>query len=176
MTSSIFCSAFQHLHKAWVVLLQWAQSIPYSVYAMLGRFSIAATFWASGQTKVEGFAINLLDGTFELGWPRLSDSAIALFQYEYALPLISPVWAAHMAAFAEHALPVLILMGLGTRFAAAGLLLMTLVIQFFVYPGAYATHGLWATVLLMLIARGAGCVSLDYLFVKKVEVLSCTKI
>lgn len=63
------------------------------------------------------------------------------------------------AALGEHLLPVLILLGLGTRFAALGLLAMTAVIQFLVYPEAYPTHGVWAAVLLYLIARGGqgGC-------------------
>jgi putative oxidoreductase len=67
-----------------------------------------------------------------------------------------------LAATAEHVLPLLILVGLATRFSALGLLGMTLVIQLFVYPGAYATHGTWAAVLLVLIAHGPGKVSLDH--------------
>ncbi len=74
----------------------------------------------------------------------LSDSALALFQDEYKLPLVPPELAAPMAAMAEHMFPLLILFGLATRFSALALLGMTLVIQFFVYPGAYATHGTWA--------------------------------
>ena len=141
--------------------------IPHSLVAFIGRFSIAAVFWKSGQTKVEGFVIDLIDGQFNLGWPRLSDSALALFKDEYRLPLISPEIAAPMAAFAEHALPLLILLGLGTRFSALGLLVMTLVIQVFVYPGAYPTHGVWATVLLYLIAKGPGVMSVDHLLARR---------
>ena len=136
--------------------------IPDSLIALLGRFSIAAVFWLSGQTKVEGLAIDLVQGKFELGWPRLADSAVFLFEHEYALPLIPPAWAATMAALAEHALPILILLGLATRLSALGLLVMTLVIQLFVYPGAYPTHGVWATVLLYLMAKGPGSVSIDH--------------
>jgi putative oxidoreductase len=44
--------------------------IPYSLIAFLARFSIAATFWKSGQTKIEGLAIDILEGTFEFGLPR----------------------------------------------------------------------------------------------------------
>lgn len=135
--------------------------IPDSLIALIGRFSIAAVFWLSGQTKVEGLAIDLVQGTFSLGWPHLSDSALSLFQEEYALPLIPPAWAAVMAAIAEHVLPVLLLAGLATRFAALGLLGMTLVIQLFVYPGAYPTHGVWAAVLLYLVAKGPGKLSVD---------------
>ena len=112
--------------------------IPDTLIALVARFSIAAVFWNSGQTKIDGLAINFVTGDFQLGWPRLSDSAIALFQDEYKLPLIPPELAAPMAATAEHVLPLLILFGLGTRFSALGLLGMTLVIQTFVYPGAYA--------------------------------------
>jgi putative oxidoreductase len=105
---------------------------------------------------------NLVSGDVELGWPRLSESALALFQDEYRLPFMPPELAAPMAATAEHVLPVLILIGLGTRFSALALLGMTLVIQLFVYPGAYATHGTWAAVLLVLMARGPGMLSVDH--------------
>jgi putative oxidoreductase len=136
--------------------------IPDSLIALLGRFSIAAVFWKSGQTKIEGIAIDLIHGDFHVGWPHLSDSAVALFKEEYRLPLISPELAAPMAAFAEHFFPILLLVGFATRFSALALLIMTLVIQILVYPDAYPTHGTWAAVLLFLIARGPGKISLDH--------------
>jgi putative oxidoreductase len=136
--------------------------IPNTLIAFIARFSIAAVFWSSGQTKVQGFAANLVTGEFNLGWPSLSESALALFQDEYRLPFIPPEFAAPMAAFAEHLFPLLILIGLGTRLSALALLGMTLVIQVFVYPGAYATHGTWAAVLLYLVARGPGMLSVDH--------------
>ncbi|MBI2306513.1 MAG: DoxX family protein [Rhodocyclales bacterium] len=136
--------------------------IPDSLIALIGRFSIAAIFWKSGQTKIEGLAIDLVAGEFQLGWPRLSDSAVELFRSEYRLPLLPPELAAPLAAFGEHFFPVLILLGLATRFSALALLVMTLTIQIFVYPDAYPTHGVWATVLLLLIARGPGRFSLDH--------------
>ena len=138
------------------------ERIPHSLVAFIARFSIAAVFWSSGQTKVQGFAINLVNGEFMLGWPRLSDSVVYLFQDEYKLPLIPPELGAIMAATAEHLFPLLILIGLGTRFSALALLGMTLVIQIFVYPGAYATHGTWAAVLLFLMVRGPGVLSVDH--------------
>lgn len=140
--------------------------LPHSFIALLGRFSVASVFWMSGQTKVQGFALNLVSGEFQLGWPRLSDSAVALFRDEYRLPLLAPEWGAVLAAFAEHLFPALILIGLATRFSALALLVMTLVIQFLVYPDAYPTHGVWATVLLFLIARGPGVVSVDALIAR----------
>ena len=86
------------------------EQIPGSLIALVGRFSLAAVFWKSGQTKVEGLAIDIIDGTYDFGWPRLSDSAIVLFKEEYRVPLISPDIAAHMAAFSEHLFPVLLLL------------------------------------------------------------------
>ncbi|MDP1693022.1 MAG: DoxX family membrane protein [Burkholderiaceae bacterium] len=138
------------------------ERIPHSPVALLARFSIAAVFWNSGQTKIEGLAINFVTGEFKLGWPRLSESALALFQDEYKLPFIAPALAAPMAALAEHVLPLLILLGLATRFSALALLGMTAVIQLLVYPGAYATHGTWAALLLYLMARGPGVLSIDH--------------
>ncbi|MCY1400092.1 hypothetical protein D9M71_151650 [compost metagenome] len=124
-------------------------------------------FWKSGQTKVEGFAVDLIDGTLELGVPHLASSTVPLFTSEYHVPLLTPELAAHLAAFAEHFFPVLILVGLATRFSALALLGMTLVIQTFVYPDAYPTHGTWAAVLLYLMARGPGAFSIDHLLARR---------
>ena len=148
-------------------LISRCSRIPDSLIALVGRFSIAAIFWKSGQTKIEGLAIDLVSGEFQLGWPQLSDSALELFRSEYRLPLLPPELAAPMAAFAEHFFPILILLGLATRFSALALLVMTLTIQIFVYPDAYPTHGVWATVLLMLIARGPGKISIDHWIAKR---------
>ena len=115
-----------------------------------------------GEADLLVLQIDLAGGRFDLGWPRLSDSAVELFRSDYRLPFIAPEPAALLAATAEHVLPVLLLLGLGTRLAALGLLAMTAVIQFFVYPGAYPTHGTWAAALLWLVARGPGVVSIDH--------------
>ena len=136
--------------------------IPDTLIAMIARFSIAGVFWKSGQTKIEGLAIDIVSGEFSLGVPRLSDSALFLFKEEYSLPLIAPELAALMAAFAEHLFPILLLLGLATRFSALALLVMTLTIQIFVYPGAWPTHGVWAAVLLYLMAYGPGWCSMDH--------------
>ena len=135
--------------------------IPDSLIGLLGRFSIAAVFWKSGQTKIQGLAIDIVGGEFRLGVPRLSDSVVDLFRDEYRLPLLPPELAATAAALGEHLFPLLILLGLATRFSAAALLVMTLTIQLLVYPDAYPTHGVWATVLLYLMAKGPGKLSID---------------
>ena len=145
-------------------------AIPEDALQLLARFSIAAVFWKSGQTKVEGFAVDLVSGHFELGIPHLSSSAIDLFREGYRLPLIPPEIAAPLAATAEHLFPLLLLFGIATRLSALGLLGMTAVIEIFVYPDAYPTHGVWATALLYLAMRGGGRFSLDRLIAKKYSV------
>lgn len=117
--------------------------------ALALRVFPAAVFWLSGRSKVEGL--------------RIKDSTWFLFEQEYKLPLIPSDWAAVLATLAEHALPVALVLGLATRLSALGLLGMTAVIQIFVYPEAWATHGLWAACFLALIARGPGRLSLDHL-------------
>ncbi|QIG50323.1 DoxX family protein [Nordella sp. HKS 07] len=128
------------------------ERIPYALIALVARVAPAAVFWQSGQTKLDGW--------------RVSENAIYLFREEYRLPLIDPVIAAHLAAFAEHFFPIILVLGLGTRFAALALLAMTLVIEVFVYPDAWPTHGTWAACFLLLMAQGGGAWSLDHL-VKK---------
>jgi putative oxidoreductase len=126
-----------------------ADLIPYDLVALAARLFPAVVFWQSGQTKVEGFAIK--------------DSTWFLFQDLYALPLIPPAWAAVMATVAEHVFPVLLVLGLLSRFSALALLAMTAVIQIFVFPEAWVTHGLWAAALLVIAAQGPGRLSLDHL-------------
>lgn len=113
------------------------------------RLFPAVVFFQSGRSKVEGLAIK--------------DSTWFLFEQEYALPLIPSDWAAVLATLAEHALPVALVLGIATRLSALGLLGMTAVIQTFVYPEAWVTHGLWAACFLAIIARGPGRLSLDHL-------------
>jgi putative oxidoreductase len=122
--------------------------IGHDLLALAARFGIAGIFWLSGRTKVEG-------------WLTISDGAVALFADEYKVPLLSPELGAHLAAYAEHAFPLLLVLGLFTRASALALLGMTAVIQIFVYPAAWPTHLVWAVALLYLAGRGPGRVSLD---------------
>lgn len=124
--------------------------IPDDLVALMLRVFPALVFLISGRTKVEG-AFSIKDSTW------------FLFEHEYALPIIPSDLAAVMATVAEHVLPVMMILGLATRLSALGLLTMTAVIQVFVYPGAWITHGLWAAALLAVVARGPGSWSLDRL-------------
>ena len=128
-------------------MFRWADAISHWLLALIARIGIASIFWLSGRTKVEGFAVN--------------ETAYALFADEYKLPLIPSDRAAELAAFAEHLFPALLVVGLFTRASALALLAMTAVIQLFVYPDAWPTHLSWAAILLYLLARGGGALSLD---------------
>jgi putative oxidoreductase len=134
------------------------EGIPYWLVALAARVFPASVFWQSGETKV-------------VGW-HLKPSAIALFQNEYQLPLVDPTVAAYLSAFSEHFLPILLVIGLAARFAAAGLLFMTAVIEIFVYPDAWPIHGVWATCFLLVMARGPGFFSIDHLVARQYRALS----
>ena len=125
--------------------------IPHDVVSLALRVFPAMVFFQSGRTKVEGLF-------------SIKDSTWFLFEHEYALPLIPSNLAAVLGTTAEHVLPILMILGLATRLSALGLLGMTAVIQIFVYPGAWITHGLWAAALLAVVARGPGAFSLDRIF------------
>lgn len=124
--------------------------IGHTPLALIDRIGIAAIFFFSGRTKVDGFL-------------TVNDSAYALFRDEYKVPLIPPEIAAHIATYAEHLFPLLLVLGLFTRLSALALLGMTAVIQIFVYPDAWPTHLSWAGLLLYLVTHGAGKASLDNL-------------
>jgi len=129
-----------------------AKLFPPSLLLLVQRLGIAAVFFMSGRTKIE-----------EGSWLTLSDSAFELFRTDYKLPFIAPVPAAYAATTAEHLFPILLTLGLFTRVSAGGLLVMTSVIEIFVYPDAWPTHLSWAGLLLPLIAFGGGKLSLDRL-------------
>ncbi len=129
--------------------MQLNQKVSRNLLLFVARLAVAAVFFLSGRTKVEGL-LTITPGTYEL------------FRTEYVLPLISPQIAAWMATGAEHIFPIMLVLGLLTRIAASGLLAMTLVIQVFVYPDAWSTHLLWAALLLLLVSRGGGKWSADH--------------
>ena len=125
--------------------------VSHGLLALAARLAVGAIFFLSGRTKVEGFL-------------TVSDSAYTLFREDYKVPLLPPEFAAHMATYAEHLFPVLLVLGLCTRLSALALLGMTAVIQIFVYPDAWPTHLSWAALMLYLVGRGAGPLSLDRAF------------
>jgi putative oxidoreductase len=120
--------------------------VPYALLALPLRVAVANVFWSSAMVKLASWSTTLM-----------------LFESEYKLPFLPPVPAAYIATATELSMPVLLVLGLLTRPAAAVLLGMTMVIQVFVYPQAWPTHIQWAAMLLILLCRGGGAISLDHL-------------
>ena len=128
------------------------EAVPYSLLALPLRLGVATVFWNSAMTKLANW-----------------DTALALFADEYKVPLLPPELAASMALGIELTTPVLLVLGLLTRPAAAVLLGMTAVIEIFVYPLAWPTHVQWAAMLLVLLCRGAGKYSLDQVLFSRLD-------
>lgn len=126
-------------------------TFPEAIALLFARVALAGIFWRSARTKVE-------DGSFL----TMKELTVDLFRDEYGMPF--PEITGLIATYAEHFFPILLVLGLATRFGAAGLLVMTLVIQFFVYPEAWwSVHIIWVALALVLITRGGGLFSLDKL-------------
>jgi putative oxidoreductase len=121
-------------------------SVPYWFLAIPLRIGAAAVFWLSAQSHLANW-----------------DTTLELFTEEYKVPLLPPDLAAYMAVSIEVTTPFLLVAGLFTRLAALVLLGMTTVIEVFVYPQAWPTHIQWAAMLLVLLCRGPGALSLDHL-------------
>src|SRR5215468_9150083 len=106
--------------------------LPLSLIQLMARVSMAMIFWRSGQAKIANW-----------------DLTLQLFANEYKVPVLPPEIAAPMAAAVELGTPVLLVLGLFTRLATLPMIGMTLVIQIFVYPMAWADHLVWMTLLLL---------------------------
>lgn len=131
-------------------------TVVHDLMLLFTRIVFAGIFWRSARTKVE-----------EGSWLSISDTTYYLFAEEYSgVPLPSDL-SAVMATGAEHLFPILLVLGLFTRFSALALLGMTMVIQIFVYPEAWwSVHSLWVALALILIVRGGGAFSLDAALLK----------
>jgi putative oxidoreductase len=125
-----------------------ADRIPESAVLLVARIGVGSVFWRSGRTRVSGL--------------HLRDETFVLFREEYKVPLLPPDLAAYLTTVAEHVLPVLLVVGFATRLSALGLLGMTAVIEIFIYPSGWPEHILWAGLLLNILCRGPGALSLDH--------------
>jgi putative oxidoreductase len=120
--------------------------VPLAPIQLLFRLAIASVFLKAGLTKLGGW-----------------EFTVQLFADEYRVPVLPPELAAVMATTTEIGCSVLLIAGLATRLATLPLLGMIAVIQTFVYPGAYAEHLTWGSILLFLLTRGGGAWSVDRL-------------
>ena len=133
-----------------------ASRIPESIALFLLRLALAGVFWRSGQTKV-------IEGSFL----QIDPSQYDLFASEFSGLPLDPAIAVPLTTYAEHFFPILLLLGLATRFSAGALLVMTMVIQIFVFPDAWwPVHSLWVAMAAILIVRGGGLFSLDALLAR----------
>lgn len=138
--------------------------IPEWVVNLTMRLVIFKVFWFSVQTKITGLTI----GGQHFAFWNVTDSTFLLFDFEYGIPLIPSELAAYLGTFGEFFLALMILFGFMTRFAALGLMVMTMTIQFFVYPDAWwSVHVYWALILLYLMRNGGGLLSVDRLLLKR---------
>ena len=120
------------------------ERIPLSIILLAARIGVGAVFFRSGLLKIDSWQFT-----------------VQLFRDEYQVPLLDPVLAAQIATAVELGLPPLLFIGLATRLATLPLLGMIAVIQVFVYPNAWSEHLMWASILTLLLSRGAGAISLD---------------
>ena len=121
-----------------------ARRFPLSLLELGMRLAVGATFFRSGMLKYQSF-----------------DNAITLFREEYRLPLLPPELAAYMGTTVELSAPVLLVLGIFARVGAAALLVMTLTIQFLVYPENWPEHLMWASILAYVLRSGPGALSID---------------
>src|SRR5687767_1396726 len=122
------------------------EKFPLSVIQLAGRIGVGATFFKAGLLKYNSW-----------------EFTVKLFEDEYRVPLLDPAVAARIAMVQELTIPILLFLGLATRIATLPLLGMITVIQLFVYPNAYNEHLVWAAILVLLLTRGPGVFSVDYL-------------
>ena len=142
-------------------------ALPFAIVLFVARWAAAMAFWRSGQEKIAG------DGFFEFAIWNIEPRKFYLFENTYGIPQPFAEPMTYMATAGEFFLPLLLFFGFMSRFAALGLLGMTLFIQLYVFPSAlidpdgnWALHLLWAAPLLLIISRGPGSLSLDYLLGK----------
>jgi len=132
-------------------LLNGLGRFPLALVVLFMRIGVSGTFFKSGLNKIQSW-----------------DSAVSLFAEEYKVPVLPPELAAWLATAAELVCPVLLVAGIFARLGAATLLGMTLVIQVCVYPENWVEHLLWASVLLYILTRGPGALSIDGQVAKRV--------
>jgi putative oxidoreductase len=123
---------------------------PLSILQLLFRLAIVGVFLRAGLQKLSSW-----------------ESTVALFRDEYKVPVFPPEIAAAMGSTFEIGCSLLLLAGLATRVATLPLLGMLTVIQLFVYPQAWHEHLTWGAILMFLLFRGAGVISLDHVLAKR---------
>src|SRR6202007_601551 len=125
---------------------EWLAGLPLSLIPVMMRVGVGLGFFKAGLLKYQSF-----------------EFAVKLFEDEYKVPVLAPAIAARLAMFNELTTSTLLFLGLATRLVTLPLFGMISVIQVFVYPTAWPDHVLWGSILLFLLTRGPGSLSVDYL-------------
>jgi putative oxidoreductase len=133
--------------RFWFISVQgWLGRFPLSIIQLAMRIGVGSVYFKAGLLKFNS-----------------PESTVALFQSEYKVPLLDPALAAHLSTYVEIIFPVLLFLGLATRIATLPLLGEIAVIELFVYPLAWTDHLVWGSILLFLLTRGPGALSVDHL-------------
>ncbi len=141
--------------------------VPYAAVALALRLILARVFFFDGQVRVDGprVPLNVQDFSFSFVLPtQVKAEAVTAFMISYPPLPVSPALVAAVVGYAEFVLPLLLVLGLATRFAALSLLALTALFQLTVAPGAlWSAHIYWAAALLVLLSQGPGRISVDAL-------------
>jgi putative oxidoreductase len=139
--------------------------IPYALVGLGLRLVMARVFFLDGQTRVDGprVPLNVHDFDLSVVLPlHVKAETFTAFLTQYAALPVPPALAAYLVSYAEFILPICLVLGFGTRFAALGMLIMTALIQIYVMPQAlWSVHIYWASILMVLLSLGAGQISAD---------------
>src|SRR5664279_1598439 len=140
--------------------------IPYAPLALALRLVMARLFFLDGQTRIAGprISLSVYNFDFSVVLPlQVKTETFGAFLTQYAAVPLPPVLGAYLVSYAEFILPIMLMLGLGTRFAALGLLMMTALIDVYAMPQAlWTAHIYWAAILMVLLSRGAGQISFDH--------------
>lgn len=141
--------------------------IPYALVALCARLVIARAFFLDGQTRVDGPRLRMDIFGFDTSVVlplQVKAETLAIFSMPHIALPVSPVLAAYLVSGAGFLLPVMLAVGFGTRVAALGLLVLTVVTQLYLAPHAlWSAHVYWASLLMVILALGPGRLSLDAL-------------
>lgn len=140
------------VRRAFVCVRQWLDRVPLSLVVLMMRIAVGSVFFKAGLLKYSSWELTL-----------------KLFEDEYKVPLLVPAIAARIATVQELTCPIFLFLGLGTRLATLPLLGSLVVIQLFVYPQAWTDNLLWASILMLLLTKGAGELSADALIERRLS-------
>ena len=141
--------------------------VPYALVALVLRLVLARTFFLAGQDKIDGPVVPLILKHADLSFmlpAQIKDAAMRVFETHFVGATVPPAVIANLFTYAEFILPIFLVLGFATRYAAAILFAITVLTQIYIDPAAFWTlHAYWLSLLLVLLTCGPGDVSIDRL-------------